>query len=64
MGKYCFYCGIEFEEESFVIDHKDFCYNGCKTVYEILNQHYLGSHYGIEKISDFLPHNLLGNLII
>lgn len=45
---YCFHCGdecldiIEFQE-------KKFCCNGCKTVYEILNENDLTNYYNLEK---------------
>ena len=49
MDKSCFHCGIKFENESFTADNKDFCCNGCRTVYQILSDHDLHSYYVIEK---------------
>lgn len=45
---HCYHCGSDFEE--IVIqahDHK-FCCEGCKTVYEILDENGLHTYYGIE----------------
>src|SRR5690606_13249305 len=60
MGKSCFHCGIEFENESFVADQKDFCCIGCKTVYEILSEHELHSYYDIEKNPGISPLQFVG----
>ena len=60
MGKSCFHCGIEFENESFVVDQKDFCCIGCKTVYEILSEHELHSYYDIEKNPGISPLQFVG----
>lgn len=37
MEENCFHCGQRIEEEVIQFDEKDFCCQGCKTVYEILN---------------------------
>lgn len=60
MGKSCFHCGIEFENEPFVVDQKDFCCNGCKTVYEILSEHDLHSYYDMEKNPGISPAQFTG----
>ncbi|WP_417363645.1 heavy metal translocating P-type ATPase [Galbibacter sp.] len=60
MGKFCFHCGIEFENDSFVIEGKDFCCNGCKTVFEILGEHDLHSYYDIEKNPGISPSQFVG----
>lgn len=60
MGKSCFHCGIEFENDSFVVDQKDFCCIGCKTVYEILSEHELHSYYDIEKNPGISPLQFVG----
>ncbi len=45
---FCYHCGDECPDESISINEKIFCCNGCKTVYEILNQHDLCNYYSIE----------------
>ena len=47
--KACFHCGDDCEKEHIVFDDKDFCCNGCKTVYEILNQNDLCTYYDLDK---------------
>ena len=55
----CFHCGdacnviVSFNE-------KDFCCNGCKMVYEILNQHELTAYYEIEKNAGKKPELIAG----
>lgn len=44
----CYHCGSDFEEVVIkAYDHK-FCCEGCKTVYEILDENGLHNYYGIE----------------
>jgi len=45
----CFHCGDDCDREHIFFDDKDFCCNGCKTVYEILNQHDLCTYYDLEQ---------------
>lgn len=45
---FCYHCGDECTDELISIKEKIFCCNGCKTVYEILNQHDLCNYYSIE----------------
>jgi len=57
--EYCYHCGdtnaiyIQFDE-------KVFCCNGCKTVYEILNQSELSRYYDLENNPGKAPEALLG----
>ncbi len=44
----CYHCGDECPDNAIHISEKIFCCNGCKTVYEILNQHDLCNYYSIE----------------
>lgn len=44
----CFHCG-EICEEVFIFDDKQFCCNGCKTVYEILQSNDLSYYYELEE---------------
>ena len=45
----CFHCGDDCDAEHIVFDGKDFCCNGCKTVFEILNQNDLCTYYDLER---------------
>jgi P-type Cu+ transporter len=45
----CFHCGDFVFNTDNVIDEKQFCCNGCKTVYEIINQNNLCTYYEIDK---------------
>ncbi|MFD0963795.1 heavy metal translocating P-type ATPase [Pseudofulvibacter geojedonensis] len=53
----CYHCG---DTSSIYIhfDKKDFCCNGCKTVYEILNHHELGKYYELESKPGKAPSEL------
>ena len=44
----CYHCGDLCESELIEFDNHSFCCNGCKTVYEILNQNDLANYYSIE----------------
>ena len=45
----CYHCGEDCLNESIHFDDKDFCCQGCKTVYEILNGSDLCQYYDLEK---------------
>ncbi len=45
----CYHCGDNCDREHIVFEDKDFCCNGCKTVYEILNQNDLCTYYDLEQ---------------
>jgi P-type Cu+ transporter len=45
----CYHCGDECKDRSIFIEEKIFCCNGCKTVYEILNQNNLCNYYSFDK---------------
>ncbi len=58
----CVHCGEDCPNRSIAIDEIYFCCNGCKFVYELLNENNLGSYYKIEdkpgiKVSDKLYDN-------
>lgn len=44
----CYHCGDDCQDEQIFFDEKNFCCNGCKSIYEILNQNELGEYYQIE----------------
>ncbi len=45
----CFHCGDECRDQHICFDEKDFCCNGCKVVYEILNENDLCTYYDLDK---------------
>jgi Cu+-exporting ATPase len=51
----CFHCGEDCPDNSYVIDEKTFCCNGCKTVYEILDQSKLCAYYNFEQTPGISP---------
>ncbi|MFD2100717.1 heavy metal translocating P-type ATPase [Flagellimonas iocasae] len=44
----CYHCGDECGRHGVQFDDKDFCCNGCKTVYEIFTSNGLSTYYDIE----------------
>ncbi|MCQ0110661.1 heavy metal translocating P-type ATPase [Zhouia amylolytica] len=57
MIKQCFHCGTECDTNSFVFDAKDFCCNGCKTVYQIFSENDLAGYYEMENSPGATPTN-------
>ncbi len=51
----CYHCGDECGDDSIRIDDKIFCCNGCKTVYEILDENRLCNYYDFEKNPGISP---------
>ncbi len=51
----CFHCGQDCPDDSILIDDKYFCCNGCKTVFEILNQNQLCNYYNFENNPGISP---------
>lgn len=47
---YCFHCGEECEDERISFEDKFFCCQGCKTVYQILQEGDLCDYYDLEKM--------------
>ena len=47
--KACYHCGETCEEEPIVYQEKDFCCQGCQTVYSILDENGLCNYYDIEQ---------------
>ncbi|MBS1776759.1 MAG: heavy metal translocating P-type ATPase metal-binding domain-containing protein [Bacteroidetes bacterium] len=45
----CFHCGSTCFSDDFVFDGRSFCCDGCKLVYEILNNNGLCDYYNIQK---------------
>jgi Cu+-exporting ATPase len=57
----CYHCGDECKDDSIRIDEKLFCCNGCKTVYEILDQNKLCNYYNLEQNPGISPNFNYGN---
>ncbi len=45
----CYHCGDSCDREHIVFDEKDFCCNGCRVVYEILDQNDLCTYYDLDQ---------------
>ncbi|MCF6346938.1 MAG: heavy metal translocating P-type ATPase metal-binding domain-containing protein [Flavobacteriaceae bacterium] len=58
LDKNCFHCGAECESKTIVFDDKSFCCNGCKTVYEILNENDLSCYYDFEQSPGAIPEEM------
>ncbi|MFK5878412.1 MAG: heavy metal translocating P-type ATPase metal-binding domain-containing protein [Flavobacteriaceae bacterium] len=57
----CFHCGIEHSDsESIISQQKNFCCNGCKTVFEILNENDLTCYYDLENAPGKIPEEIKG----
>lgn len=60
-GQSCFHCGLTISENEIIyFDQKEFCCNGCKTVYEIFSLHNLTSYYDFEKSPGATPQDIQG----
>jgi len=52
----CFHCGLDIvKKDEIVFDLKQFCCNGCKTVYEIFSLNGLTDYYNFEKAPGATP---------
>ncbi|WP_340065892.1 heavy metal translocating P-type ATPase [Ascidiimonas aurantiaca] len=51
----CYHCGDECNASPIVFEEKEFCCNGCKTVYEILSSNDLSCYYDLEKAPGASP---------
>ena len=57
----CFHCGLDIiKEEQILFDGKEFCCNGCKTVYEIFSLNDLTCYYDFEKSPGATPQDIQG----
>ena len=56
----CYHCGLDCPNKQHQIVEKSFCCNGCKTVYEILNQNELGCYYDFEQNPGTIPTEIKG----
>ena len=51
----CYHCGIDCPSDTIVADEKHFCCEGCKSVYQILEQNNLCNYYDLEKMQGNTP---------
>jgi P-type Cu+ transporter len=56
----CYHCGVLCNTLHFKINDKYFCCNGCKTVYEILNQNELNCYYDLTEAPGNIPKEIKG----
>lgn len=57
----CFHCGNEIIlKDRVVFDGKNFCCNGCKTVYEIFSQNDLSCYYDFQQAPGATPEDIKG----
>lgn len=56
----CYHCGTKCGSDPIEFEDKPFCCNGCKTVYEILNQHELNVYYDLESTPGTIPNEIAG----
>lgn len=56
----CYHCGLDCDKNPIVFNEKNFCCNGCKTVYEILNQNELSCYYDMENSPGQIPNEIKG----
>jgi len=56
----CYHCGLDCGKNPIEFNEKNFCCNGCKTVYEILNQNELSCYYDMENSPGQIPNEIKG----
>jgi Cu+-exporting ATPase len=56
----CYHCGADCNHDKVVFNDKVFCCNGCKTVYEILNQNELSCYYDMDQTPGTIPTEIKG----
>lgn len=55
MKTQCYHCGNDCDITKITFQEKNFCCNGCKTVYEIFSENDLTCYYDIEKSAGAIP---------
>tara|TARA_R110001583_G_scaffold17310_11_gene70199 strand:- start:7813 stop:10188 length:2376 start_codon:yes stop_codon:yes gene_type:complete len=58
--KNCFHCGTDCGKKPVEFNDKNFCCNGCKTVYEILNVNELTCYYDLQATPGTIPSDIKG----
>ena len=54
----CYHCGAPNGKSPKTFDEKQFCCNGCKTVYEILSNNELGCYYDLQSTPGTIPSDI------
>ena len=54
-SKSCYHCGDDIIGKSYLLDEKEFCCNGCKSVYQLLSENGLDSFYTLEEQPGIRP---------
>ena len=55
MSESCYHCGDEVIGRGYSLDDKSFCCNGCKSVFQLLNENGLDSFYSLEQNAGSKP---------
>ena len=58
--KDCYHCGADCGKKPVIFNEKEFCCNGCKTVYEILNANELLCYYDLQNAPGTIPKEIKG----
>ncbi|WP_289644275.1 heavy metal translocating P-type ATPase [Maribacter aestuarii] len=56
----CYHCGDDYNGKIIQFDSKEFCCNGCKTVYEIFTSNDLSNYYDIQSAAGATPNSIEG----
>ncbi|WP_299669993.1 heavy metal translocating P-type ATPase metal-binding domain-containing protein [uncultured Polaribacter sp.] len=56
----CYHCGDSCDDDSIELDEKNFCCNGCKTVYEIFSENDLTGYYNFQDNPGAIPTEIQG----
>ncbi|MBU3013040.1 heavy metal translocating P-type ATPase metal-binding domain-containing protein [Polaribacter vadi] len=56
----CYHCGDSCNENTIKLDDKNFCCNGCKTVYEIFSENDLTCYYDFQENPGAIPTEIQG----
>ncbi|MBI9041359.1 heavy metal translocating P-type ATPase metal-binding domain-containing protein [Lutibacter sp.] len=59
-SKECYHCGADCGKKPIIFNEKEFCCNGCKTVYEILNANELTCYYDLQIAPGTIPKEIKG----
>ncbi|WP_158838215.1 heavy metal translocating P-type ATPase [Polaribacter sp. L3A8] len=56
----CYHCGDSCDDDLIIFDEKNFCCNGCKTVYEIFSENDLTCYYNFQDNPGAIPTEIQG----
>ena len=60
MSANCYHCGTSCGTQPIIFDEKDFCCNGCKTVYQLFSENNLTCYYDLENNPGSIPSEIAG----